>query len=371
MVERRTSFYDIHVRLGAQMIKGGGDYMFPVSYTTPAEEHVNTRSNVGMQDLSTMGKVDIKGPDAEALANRLLVNDVRRMSVGQVLYSTMCKEDGGVIDDVTIYKFDQEHFLIVTGSGNRMKVVRWVTDHTRGIRAYVTDITTALALPVIQGPRSRDYLKSVLKEGNLDDLKYFWFTTGRIGDTEMMISRTGFTGELGYELYIPADEAAVTWNSIMETGRAFGLKPYGVAAMRTLGLEKGYVVYGADVNENLTPFHAGLHQWIKFDKEDFIGRDALLKVKEKGVSERLTGLILQGDKPAALKDPVYAADREIGYVTYSNKGHSVGSILALAYIGVPFTKPGTEVKVKVGGVPVAAEVAQTPFFDPEGVRLRS
>ena len=371
MAERRTPFYDIHVRLGAQMIKGGGDYMFPVSYTTPAEEHINTRSNVGMQDLSTMGKVDVKGPGAEALTNRLLVNDVRNMAIGQVIYSTMCREDGGVLDDITVYKFSDEHFLIITGSGNRMKVLKWITEQSKGEKAYITDITAALALPVIQGPRSRDYLKSVVKDADLDNLKYFWFTRGRIGETEMLISKTGFTGELGYELYIPAEEAATVWETIMETGRNFGLKPYGVVAMRTLALEKGYVVYGGDVNENLTPFHAGLDKWIKFDKGEFFGREALLRVKEKGVTERLTGLIIEGEKAASLKDPVFLGDKEVGYVTYSNKGHTLGAMLALAYIKIPYTKQGTEMSVRIGGVSTPARISITPFFDPKGARLHS
>ncbi len=192
MPERRTPLYDIHAR-AAQMVKGGGDYMFPVSYTSPAEEHVNTRTNVGMQDLSTMGEVDIKGPGAERLLNRLLVNDILDLEPGQVRYSTICNDDGGVVDDVTIYKFDDEHFMIVTSSGPRKQTARWLAEHARGASAYVTDISGSIALPVVQGPRSRDFLLSLVEDCDLKALRFFRFAKARIGETELLISRSGYT----------------------------------------------------------------------------------------------------------------------------------------------------------------------------------
>jgi aminomethyltransferase len=371
MVERRTPFYDIHVKLGAQMVKGGGDYMFPVSYGTPAEEHINTRTNVGMQDLSTMGKVDIKGPGSEKLVNLLLVNDVQGMVPGQVLYSTMCREDGGVLDDITVYKFDGAHFMIVTGSGNRKKILKWISDHSIERNAYITDTTAAIALPVIQGPRSRDYLKTIVKDADLDSLKYFNFVKGSINDIEIIISRTGYTGELGYELYTPSDEAQVLWDTVIKTGQDFGLKPYGIAAMQTLRLEKGYILYGNDVNETFTPLHAGLDRWIKFQKGDFIGKKALLETRDKGINQRLVGLIIHGDKPAAVKDPIISKDVEIGYVTYSNKGHTVGKMLALAYVKTMHAIPGTKLGIRIGSEITPGEITKTPFFDPESKRLHS
>src|SRR5690349_3401667 len=206
MPERRTPLYENHLRLGAQMIKGSGDYMFPLSYTSPVEEHVNTRTNVGMQDLSTMGEVDIKGPGAERLINHLLVNEVRDMHPGQARYSTMCREDGGVVDDITVYKFNDEHFMVVTSSGPRKKTARWLADQAIGTATYITDVTASIALPVVQGPRSREFLKSVVQNADLDALKYFRFTPARIGETELIVSRSGYTGELGFELYAPAEE---------------------------------------------------------------------------------------------------------------------------------------------------------------------
>lgn len=397
MAERRTPFYDIHVRSGSQMVKAGGDFMLPLSYTSPVEEHINTRTNVGLQDLSSMGEVDIKGPGAERLVNYLLVNDVRDMHPGQVRYSTMCNEDGGVVDDVTAYKFNDEHFMIVTSSGPRKKSFRWIAEHAMGTSAYVTDMTASVALPVVQGPRSLDYLKTVVKDVDLDGLKFFRFSRARINETELLISRSGYTGELGFELYTPAEEAAALWEYMIQSGRDFSLKPYGVQAMQSLRLEKAFPLYGVDVNEEVTPFHVGLDRWIRFDKRAFIGRDALLRVREMGLSERWTGLVIEGDSPASVNAKVYSIGqvetfkekmftgseageqmdpeqpgrREVGYVTISAKGYTVNKMLAMAYIETQHGWPGNRLLVDVNGRSTPATVTTTPFFDPGGVRLRA
>ena len=396
MPERRTPLYENHLRMGAQMVKGGGDYLFPLTYGSPVEEHVNTRTNVGMQDLSTMGEVDIKGPGAERLINHLLVNEVRDLLPGQARYSTMCRDDGGVVDDITVYKFNDEHFMVVTSSGPRKKTARWIADHAIGTSTYVTDISPAIALPVVQGPRSRDFLKSVVQNAAVDALKFFRFAPARINDTELLISRSGYTGELGYELYTPAEEAGALWDFLLQKGREFGLRAYGVTAMQSLRLEKAFPLYGNDIGEDRTPFHMGLDRWIRFDKRDFLGREALLRVQEQGISERWVGLTIQGDLPAAsmakvwsigavtpgdekvlsgpeagtLKDRVLPAD-EIGHVTFSDRGHTVGKTLALAYVRTSHAWPGSRVLVDVRGKPVPATVTPTPFFDPQGARLRA
>src|SRR5262245_11889862 len=396
MPERRTPLYDNHLRLGAQMARGGGDYLFPLSYTSPVEEHINTRTNVGMQDLSTMGEVDIKGPGAERLINHLLVNEIRDLEPGQVRYSTTCNEDGGVIDDITVYKFSDEHFMIVTSSAPRKKTARWIADHAIGTSTYVTDISASIALPVVQGPRSREFLMSIARDADLGALKYFRFTTARIGDTELVISRSGYTGELGYELYTPAEAAGALWEHLLQAGREFGLRPYGVAAMHTLRLEKGYVLYGVDLDEDHTPFHVGLDRWIRFDKRSFIGRDALLRAQEQGLDERWVGLVLQGDLPAGAKARVLSVGRvatsaehmfsgpeagaskdkqlpgeEVGYVTHSGRGHTVGKLLAMAYVSTSHAWPGSRLLVEVGERYMPAVVTPTPFFDPQGARLRA
>ena len=371
--------------------------MFPTSYTSSVEEHLNVRRNVGMQDLSTMGEVDIKGPGAERLVRRLLVNEVQDMEPGQLRYSTMCNQEGGIVDDVTVYKFDDEHFMVVTSSGPRLKTYRWISEHAEGASAYVTDMTAAVALPVVQGPRSRRFLGTIVEDVDLDSLRFFRFTTCRIDEVELLISRSGYTGELGYELYTPADQASVLWEYLLYKGREFDLKPYGVEAMQSLRIEKGLPLYGPDISEDDTPFHVGLARWIRLEKRDFIGRDALLRVQSMGLDRRWVGLDLESEVPAAPGAKVYSiadvatfrevietgaeageqedalmpGERQIGRVTSSAMGHSVGRMLAMAYVDTAHSWPGNNLIVEINGRPIPARVSPTPFFDPENARTRS
>jgi aminomethyltransferase len=371
--------------------------MFPTSYISPVEEHLNVRRNVGMQDLSTMGEVDIKGPGAERLVRRLLVNEVQDMEPGQLRYSTMCNEEGGIVDDITVYRFDDEHFMIVTSSGPRLKSYRWISEHAAGASAYVTDVTAAIALPVVQGPRSRGFLKTVVEGVDLDELRFFRFAPCRIGEVELLISRSGYTGELGYELYTPADQAGVLWEHLLEKGREFDLRPYGVEAMQSLRIEKSLPLYGPDISEDDTPFHVGLSRWIRLEKRDFIGREALLRIQEEGLERRWVGLTLESEVPAAVgakvysvgdvatfremietgaeageyEDAVMPGDWEVGRVTSSAMGHTVGKMLAMAYVDTAHSWPANNLIVEINGRPIPARVAPTPFFDPENARVRS
>jgi aminomethyltransferase len=397
MTERRTPLYDFHLRSARNLVKGGGDFMFPTSYTSPVEEHLNVRRNVGMQDLSTMGEVDIKGPGAERLVRRLLVNEVQDMEPGQLRYSTMCNQQGGIVDDVTVYKFDDEHYMIVTSSGPRLKSYRWISEHAVGASAYATDVTAAIALPVVQGPRSRRFLKTLVEGVDLDNLRFFRFAQCRIGEVELLISRSGYTGELGYELYTPADQAGGLWEYLLVKGREFDLRPYGVEAMQSLRIEKSLPLYGPDISEEDTPFHVGLSRWIRLEKRDFIGREALLRMQEGGIERRWVGLTLESEVPASAGAKVYSVgdvatfrevietgaeagdyedammpgDRQVGRVTSSAMGYAVGRMLAMAYVDTAHSWPGNSLIVEINGRPVPAKVAPTPFFDPENARLRS
>jgi aminomethyltransferase len=397
MPERRSPLYDYHLRHGGRLIPGGGEFQFPDAYASPADEHVNVRTNVGVQDLSSMGEVDIKGPGAERLINRLLVNEISDLEPGQVRYSTMCNEDGGIVDDLTVYKFSDEHFMIVTSSAPRKRAVRWIVEHAAGASAYPTDITASVALLAVQGPRSRDLLRELVDGVDFDSLRFFRFQAGTIsGDIEVLCSRSGYTGELGFELYVPAEEVGPVWDVLLARGREFGIQPYGALAMQSLRIEKALPLYGRDITEELTPFNVGLDRWIRFDKREFIGRDALLRVQEEGIRERFVGLVIDSATPADADDPVMATGdvaafralklsgseageqveavtpgEAIGSITASAKGHTVGKMLALAYVPTTHAFPGARLVVHVAGRPVQATVAQTPFFDPDGSRMRA
>jgi len=371
MVQRRTPFYSQALALGAQMTRVGGDFMSARCYTTVPDEHRNTRTFVGLQDLGTMGKMDIRGADAEALVNHVIVNDASTMQVGQARYSTVCRDDGGILDDLTVFRLGEAHFMLVTGSRNRWKMRAWLTHHAQGRKAYLTDMTPAMAFPTIQGPRSRELLQAVVQDADLQGLKRWTFTRGRIGETDVLVSRTGVTGELGFELFVPADEAADVWDTLFRVGQDFHLQPYGVQAMFTLGLEKAYPAHGVDMDEHRTPFHVGLDRWIRFDKGDFVGRDALLRVRDAGVAQCWVGLVLEGDTPAATDAPVFSGAETVGFVTYSDHGYSLGKVLATAYVASELAVEDTSLSVEVAGQRVVATVTRKPFYDPEGIRVRA
>lgn len=396
MAERRSPFYDYHLRHAGQLIKGGGDYLFPDAYTSRENEHVNTRTNVGLQDISSMGEVDIKGPGAERLVNRLVANEISDMEPGQVRYTSLCNEEGGLIDDLTVYKFNDEHFMIVTSSGPRKRVVQWIAEQAQGASAYSTDISASVALTVVQGPRSREFLRSLTDGVDLNRLPFFRFSPAVINDTELLLSRSGYTGELGYELYIPAEEAGALWEYLLRQGKEFGLQPYGVLAMQSLRIEKALPLYGPDINEGINPFQLGTDRWVRLDKRSFVGRSALLRIQEQGIEERWVGLHLDAKTPASAGDPIYSigdiattkrkkksgAEAEetietvtpgaqIGRVTSSAIGYSVDKTLALAYLRTSHAWSGSKVVVMLAGRPVTATVVATPFFDPTGARMRA
>jgi len=398
MGERRTPLYDFHLRAGRGMVRGGGGYLFPSSYTSPVEEHLNVRRNVGLQDLSSMGQIDVKGPGAERLLRRLLVNEVLDMQPGQLRYSTMCNEAGGVVDDVTVYKFSDEHFMVVASSAPRLKSYRWIREHAEGSSAYVTDMTAGIALLAVQGPLSRPLLEGVVEGAELERMRFFRFAACRVGEVEVIVSRSGYTGELGYEVYVPADQAREVWDFLLERGKEFELKPYGVEAMQSLRIEKALPLYGPDISEEHTPFHVGLERWIRFEKPDFIGREALLGVQRRGIERRWVGLVLESEVPASNGDAIYSiadvasyrevietgaeaghyeeallpGERKVGEVTSSAWGPSVGKMLALGYVHTAHAWPGSNLIVDIGGGrPVPARVERTPFFDPENARVRS
>jgi len=367
MTLRRTPFHALACAMGAQMGPVGGGFLNVQSYGDARAEHLNTRANVGLQDLSTMGKIDVKGPDAERLVNRLIVNDAAAMRAGQARYASVCAPDGGVMDDLTVFRLADEHFLVVSGSRNRLKMRDWFSQHAQGLRAYVTDQTAAIAFPTIQGPNARRLLQSLIEDADLTALKRWHFTFGTLDGTRVMISRTGVTGELGFELFVPADEAAGVWNALFAAGGAFGLRPYGVQAMFSLGLEKLYPAHGIDMDESNTPFHVGTDAFIKFDKGDFIGREALLRLRDQGVPTAWVGLELALDHPAPENAAVMAEGRQIGHITFSDHGHSLGAPLASAHIAREFALEGQELSV----LGAKATVRRKAFFDPEGLRLRS
>ncbi len=367
---KHTPYYDKFIALGAEL----GDRMgfdAAVVFTSTDQEHMATREAVGVYDVYHQGPIDIKGPDAQTLLQRVLVRDVeRRMNDGAVLYSSVCNDAGGMIDDLTVYRLSSEHFWLVATPSRADIIEAHVREQGRDLRAYITDIVPGTAYLSIQGPRSRELLTKLAPDADLSSaaLPYFRFIETAVAEVPALVSRTGYSGELGYELYYPRDYASDLWDAVFEAGAEFGAKPAGLGALRTTRMEKKYPLYGLDVSEETSPLEAGLGWAVDLDKGGFIGRDALRAQRDQGVARTLVGIGFADTSfmPAA-GDPITTPDgAEVGRITSAETGWFLGRNLAMGYVDVGVAA-GTDVTVGSAAGVVTAEA----FYDPERARVRS
>lgn len=359
---KKSPFYHLHVKAGATM--GTGAWSTPVKYTDPVEEHNAVRNTVGITDFSTMSKFDIKGEGAKDFVQKMIVNDVNKLEPGKVLYSTMTNEDGGIFDDTTVYCFNDEHYWIVGSTAGREKVAAYLQEQSKGTRAYVTDVTSAFGLLTIQGPNSRDLINSICTP-SLDDLQYFRFKDIEIEGSPIIVSRTGFTGELGFELYILTEDCPKVWEIISEAGKSFDAKYCGMAAAGgTIRLEKGYIG-GTDYGEHVNPYEVGLGWTVSLDT-DFVGRDALKKVKEEGPKLKLTGFhIADKTKIARTGDEVLLDGEVIGKVTSAALSVTYDISFGMGLLDAKLAKEGTKVQIRIEDELVDAVLANKTLHDPE------
>lgn len=374
MARRHTPYYHRFLEMGAEIGDRIG-FDAALSFSTVEQEHIATRERVGMYDVYYQGPIDIKGPDAQALLQRVLVRDVeRRLRNNTVLYSSLCNADGGMIDDLTCYRLADEHYWLIATPARATVVEAWVREHARDLRAYVTNTISGTAYLSIQGPRSRETLATIT-DADLSTaaLPYFRFVEAVVAEVPMVVSRTGYSGELGYELYYSRDYAEHIWDSVAAAGAELGIAPCGLGALRTVRMEKRYPLYGLDVNEGTNPLEAGLGWAVDLDGADFIGRDALLREREEGMNRILVGIDL-GDLAyiASPGDAVRLDGHVVGTVTSGERGHFLGKSLAMAYVS-PQVTAGTEVTVAPGpsGSGTAGAVVGQPFYDPDGARVRA
>lgn len=375
MARRHTPYFHRQTELGAQMVDRIG-FDAALAFTSTEQEHRATRNAVGVYDVYGQGPIDVKGPDSEALLQRLTARDVARRTAGEgrVLYTSLLNEAGGMIDDLTIYRLGPEHFWLVATPSRADIVERLLCEHARDMRAYVTNIVPGTAYLSIQGPSSRELL-SRLTEADLSSrgLPYFRFIHAEVAEVPMVLSRTGYSGELGYELYYSRDYAEHVWDAVLQTGADLGATPAGLGALRSVRIEKKYPLYGLDVNETTTPWEAGLGWTVDFDGRDFAGRDMLLRQRDEGVDRKLAGLAL----PDLSVDPplpgsgLEFAGTAVGRVTSSDRGYALGRTLALGYVA-PAVEEGSVVSLASSeGQTLSATVTFEPFYDPRGERLRS
>jgi aminomethyltransferase len=367
-IMKLTALNSIHRKLGAQLANAAG-WEMAASYGDPLAEHMTVRNACGITDFSSMGPIDVKGPDAPRFLNYLTVNEVDRVPRGRVVYTTMLKEDGKVLDDTTVYKLWPDHYMVVTSTAKHDLTFQWMKEHTPGYAVYLTDMASALTLICLQGPHSRTIL-SKLTDTDLMALKYFCAAQGQVAGVPTIISRTGFTGELGYELYIPSNRAVEVWDALMEAGKDHGIAPVGTkACSATLRLEKAYMG-GAELGD-VYPIELPLAWTVKFNKGSFIGKEALLKVKEQGITRRLVGLVSEDELPAIGVD-ISASGKTVGKITSAGYGPTVKKNIALGFVASGLDKPGQHLQTQgTDGEKLDVAVVSIPFYDPEGTRVRA
>jgi aminomethyltransferase len=356
--EKKTPLYGVHVSNGGRMVPFAG-YLLPVQFGGLIAEHMAVRLAAGIFDVSHMGEILCEGRDAFENIQRILTNNFSEMTDGRVRYSLMCNDKGGVIDDVLVYKYGAEKFLVVVNASNREKDFGWMSSFASG-GVSLTDISEELAQIALQGPRSSDILARLCDVADIPK-KYYTFADGvSVAGVKCMISQTGYTGEHGYELYVDVGSAVKLWESLMEAGDEFGLVPAGLGARDTLRLEAGMPLYGHEMDEDMTPFEAGLGFGVKMSKENFTGKAALVEngdPKLVRVGMRVTGQGIVREKAAVL-----VGDEVIGLTTSGTYCPYLKYPVAMASVDVTHSSVGTKVLCEVRGRYVTAEIVPLPFY---------
>jgi aminomethyltransferase len=363
---KRTPFHAFHEAAGARLVDFAG-FEMPLRYSGDVREHLCVRQKAGLFDVSHMGEFDVRGEGAAAFLDRMVSNDVGGLEVGQALYSPVCRADGGIVDDVLIYRYD-DHFMVVVNAANIAKDFAWLHEHLPA-GVTLTDRSDELALLALQGPRSAEVLGGHVPQAAID-LGHYRFTVGKLFGVDATIARTGYTGEDGFELYFAPRDAEAVWEGLMVAGRDAGIEPVGLGARDTLRLEMGFMLYGNDIDDNTSPLEAGLGWTVKLEKGDFIGRDALIRQKEQGLVRKLVGLELDGRRMPRHNMTIESQGRPVGQVTSGTYSPSLDRPIGLGYVETELAARGTPLEIVAAhGTRLAARVARTPFYT-EGSRLK-
>lgn len=361
----KTPLHGCHVALGARMTPFAG-WEMPVQYAGITAEHLAVRRAAGLFDVSHMGQIEVAGADALAAVQRLTTNDASRLEVGQAQYSALATPEGTFVDDVLVYRLADDHFLVVVNAAATAVAFRWIRDGLADVGdAAAVNTSSRYALLAVQGPRALDVVQP-LTDVDLAAVRYYRFAAGEVAGIRATISRTGYTGEDGFEIFAAPQVAEKLWKALMSAGRHHGLQPAGLGARDTLRLEAGMRLSGQDIDGTTTVLEAGLGWIVGWDKPDFIGRDALLRQRSRGVDRKLAGLEMAGPGIARRGHGVFVGGRQVGSVTSGTRTPSLGKAVALAYVPADGTAPGTDYEVDVRGRRVAARVVPLPFYKRAG-----
>ncbi len=357
---KRTPLYEKHVAQGGRMIDFGG-WELPVQYQGIIKEHEQVRAAAGLFDVSHMGEITVKGPDAQRFIQHMVTNDISGAQDMQAVYSPMCYENGNVVDDLLIYRMGAEDYLLIVNAANTDKDYEWLCRNVTG-QVELRNVSDEYAQLAIQGPHAERILQGLCDEP-LEDIKFYRFRTDvLVAGVSGIVSRTGYTGEDGFELYLPAAEAPGVWDALLEAGRNDGLVPAGLGARDTLRFEVALPLYGHELSDSISPLEAGLGMFVKLDKEEFIGKEALAAQKAEGLKRRVVGFEMTERGIPRAQLAVQKDGVPVGFVTSGGFAPSVGKNLGLALVDIACAAEGTELDIIIRDKPTRAQVVKKPFY---------
>jgi aminomethyltransferase len=362
VAEKKTPLYDIHVKLVGKIIPFAG-YLMPLMYESITAEHLRVRNAVGLFDITHMGEFEVTGPGAKDFIQRLVTNDLNRLEINQAMYTCMCLENGGIVDDLLVYNLEDK-LLLVVNAANIAKDFAHIRSYLPDKEVNLRDISETVTLIAIQGPKTRDVFAR-LSDYPMENLKYYHADFGPVAGEKILISRTGYTGEDGLELYMPNDVAVRVWEAAYGAARDYGGGPIGLGARDSLRLEMKFALYGNDISEQTNPLEAGLGWVVKLDKGDFIGREAIARIKENGVKRKLIGFEIEGKVFPRQHYAILGNGAKIGEVTSGIFSPSLKKGIGMGYVPVEYAAPGCEFEVDIRGKNHPAKVVKTPFYRPK------
>jgi aminomethyltransferase len=356
---KTTALHAVHRKMGAKMVDFGG-WDMPLQYSGILDEHRAVRANAGLFDVSHMGEIEIHGPDAGALTGYVTTNAVAKLAIGQAQYAGLLYEHGGFVDDILVHKIAGDHYFLCVNASNQEKDYRHIAEANRfqATLEFASDRYSQLA---IQGPRALDTLQK-LTSADLAAIGYYHFIDGVIAGTRALIARTGYTGEDGFEIYFAPEQSERVWNQILDAGQEFGIQPCGLGARNTLRLEAGMALYGHEIHATITPFEAGLDWIVKLDKGDFIGRAALVRQKEQGLTRRLIGFEMTGRGIGRDDYEVFLDGSPAGWVSSGGPSPTLNKNIGMCYLPAGHAKPGQRIQIVIRGQLVEAVTIPAPFY---------